>query len=202
MSSPQYGAAHRARRKQAIARLVPGTPCPASGPPMYPTPSAAVAVGLLAAFGRLHLDHRVPVAMGGANGATRLQAKSNWRWIDRLAEDDGAVAAEFGFRIGGRERFGFKRHGRAFRYDARYYDIVPDQRIIYSYEFYADDARISVSVTTIEFVMNGDGTALTWTEQGAFLDGFDGNEAPGLRREGTAILLDHLPGYLNSRGPR
>ena len=57
-------------------------------------------------------------------------AKSNWRWIDRLAEDDGAVAAEFDFRIGGRERFGFKRHGTAFRYDARYYDSVPDQRII------------------------------------------------------------------------
>ena len=72
MSSPQYGAAHRARRKQAIARLVPGTPCPASGPPTYPTPSAAVAVGLPAAFGRLHLDHNVPVAMGSANGATRL----------------------------------------------------------------------------------------------------------------------------------
>jgi hypothetical protein len=72
MSSPQYGAAHRARRKQAIARLVPGTPCPVSGPPMYPTPSAAVAVGLPATFGRLNLDHSVPVAMGGANGATRL----------------------------------------------------------------------------------------------------------------------------------
>jgi hypothetical protein len=72
MSSPQYGAAHRARRKQAIARLVPGTPCPASGPPTYPTPSAAVAVGLPAAFGRLHLDHNVPVAMGSAKGATRL----------------------------------------------------------------------------------------------------------------------------------
>ena len=27
------------------------------------------------------------------------EAKSNWRWIDRLAEDDGAVAAEFDFRL-------------------------------------------------------------------------------------------------------
>ena len=79
---------------------------------------------------------------------------------------------------------------------------MPDQRIIYSYEVYADDTRISVSVATIEFGLHGDGTALTWTEQGAFLDGFDGNEAPGLRREGTAIILDHLPGYLNSGGPR
>ena len=38
----------------------------------------------------------------------------------------------------------YKRHGTAFRYDVRYYDIVLDQRIIYSYEFYADDARTSV----------------------------------------------------------
>jgi len=129
-------------------------------------------------------------------------AKSNWGWIDRSAVDDGAKAPELDFRIGGRERFEFKEHGTALRYDARFYDIVPDQRIIYSYEFYADDARISVSVATIEFVMNGDGTALTWTEQGAFLDGFDGNEAPGLRRDGTVQLLDLLPGYLNSGGPR
>ena len=129
-------------------------------------------------------------------------AKSNWGWIDRSAVDDGAKAPELDFRIGGRERFEFKEHGTALRYDARFYDIVPDQRIIYSYEIYADDARISVSVATIEFVMNGDGTALTWTEQGAFLDGFDGNEAPGLRRDGTVQLLDLLPGYLNSGGPR
>ena len=44
-------------------------------------------------------------------------------------------------------------------------------------------------------------TALTWTERGAFLDDFEGNEAPWLRREGTAIMLDRLPGYLNSGGP-
>ena len=129
-------------------------------------------------------------------------AKSNWGWIDRSAVDDGAKAPELDFRIGGRERFEFKEHGTALRYDARFYDIVPDQRIIYSYEIYADGARISVSVATIEFVLNGDGTALTWTEQGAFLDGFDGNEAPGLRRDGTVQLLDLLPGYLNSGGPR
>ena len=129
-------------------------------------------------------------------------AKSNWRWIDRLAEDDGAVAAEFDFRIGGRERFGFKRHGTAYRYDAQYYDIVPDQRIIYSYEMYADDARISVSVATIEFVEFGDGTTLTWTEQGAYLDGIDGPAASQLRREGTAGMLDGLEKYLASQPAR
>jgi uncharacterized protein YndB with AHSA1/START domain len=130
------------------------------------------------------------------------EAKSDWGWIDRRAEEEGAPAAEMDFRVGGRERFCFKQQGTAYRYDARYYDIVPDQRIIYSYEFYGDDVRLSVSVATIEFAMNGDGTALIWTEQGAFLDGIEGKEAPGLRRQGTVDLLDLLPGYLNSGGPR
>ena len=47
---------------------------------------------------------------------------------------------------------------------------------------YADGVRISVSVATIEFATTGDGTALTWTEQGAYLDGFDGAEASSLRQ--------------------
>jgi len=83
-----------------------------------------------------------------------------------------------------------------YRYDALYYDIAPDQRIVYSYEMYADGARISVSVATIEFAKSGDGTALTWTEQGAYLDGIDGPQAPALRKEGTAEMLDGLTRYL------
>jgi hypothetical protein len=61
---------------------------------------------------------------------------------------------------------------------------------------YADDARISVSVATIELAKSGDGTALTWTEQGAYLDGFDGAQAPELRQGGTAEMLDGLAKYL------
>jgi uncharacterized protein YndB with AHSA1/START domain len=73
---------------------------------------------------------------------------------------------------------------------------VPDQRIVYSYEMYIDDARMSVSVAAIEFAKNGDGTALTWTEPGAFLDGIDGPEAPSRRRQGQrdhGRLPDQLP---------
>ncbi len=107
-----------------------------------------------------------------------------------------AASAEFDFRVGGHERFGFGYDGHAYRYDALYYDIVPEQRIIYSYEMFADGARISVSVATIEFTKTGDGTALTWTEQGTYLDGFDGAEASDLRRGGTAEMLDGLAKYL------
>ena len=131
------------------------------------------------------------------------EARSNWAYLDEAEEADGEAAiAEFDFRVGGRERSGFRRHGTAYRYDARYYDIVPDQRIIYSYEMYAADARISVSVATIEFATNGDGTALSWTEQGAFLDGHDGDEAPALRVWGTTAMIDNLPGYLDASVPR
>jgi uncharacterized protein YndB with AHSA1/START domain len=107
-----------------------------------------------------------------------------------------AADAELDFRVGGRERFGFGYQGVSYRYDACYYDIVPGQRIIYSYEMYADGARISVSVATIEFAATAGGTALTWTEQGAYLDGYDGAEAPRLREGGTAEMLDGLAKYL------
>jgi uncharacterized protein YndB with AHSA1/START domain len=125
------------------------------------------------------------------------EAKQTWGDTGDLTEtgaDPGDT--EFDFRIGGRERFGFGYQGISYRYDACYYDIVPEQRIIYSYEMYADGARISVSVATIELAKTADGTALTWTEQGAYLDGFDGAEAPLLRKQGTAEMLDGLARYL------
>jgi uncharacterized protein YndB with AHSA1/START domain len=131
------------------------------------------------------------------------EAKKIWGDTGDLEPADGeAGIAEFDFRAGGRERFGFKMAGTTYRYDARYYDIVPDQRIIYAYEMYADDARISVSVATIEFAKSGDGTALTVTEQGAYLDGIEGSRAPSLRNEGVAEMLDNLAGYLAAQARR
>ena len=63
---------------------------------------------------------------------------------------------------------------------------------------YADGVRISVSVATIEFAAaaDGTGTTLTWTEQGAFLDGFDGPDASSLRQGGTEEMLAGLAKYL------
>jgi uncharacterized protein YndB with AHSA1/START domain len=127
------------------------------------------------------------------------EAKTAWGDTGGLETPAGAEPSEFDFRAGGRERFTIKAGDSIFRYDALYYDIVPDQRIVYTYEMYADGARISVSVATIEFAKSGDGTALTWTEQGAYLDGIDGPQAPALRREGTAEMLDGLTRYLASQ---
>jgi uncharacterized protein YndB with AHSA1/START domain len=144
----------------------------------------------------LERTYPVPVARVFAAFAS-AEAKSVWGDTGDFEPAEGeAGVTEFDFRPGGRERFGIKMEGRVLRYDACYYEIVRDCRIIYAYEMYADEVRMSVSVATIEFAETLGGTALTVTEQGAYLDGIDGPEAPLLRREGTAEMLDGLATYL------
>jgi len=121
-------------------------------------------------------------------------AKTQWFAAEEGVEPVGEHTLDF--RPGGRERFTVEGGGSVFRYDALYYDIVPGQRIVYSYEMYQDGTRISVSLATIEFRKSGDGTAMTWTEQGTYLDGVDGADASALRRDGTAGMLEGLTAYL------
>jgi len=54
---------------------------------------------------------------------------------------------------------------------------------------YLDDARISVSLATVEISPSGTGSKLIYTEQGVFLDGYDD---AGSRERGTRELLDKL----------
>ncbi len=72
---------------------------------------------------------------------------------------------------------------------AIYQDIVPNERIIYTYDMDLGGPRISVSLTTIEIRPEGAGARLTFTEQGVFLDGYDD---AGSREHGTRWLLDKL----------
>jgi uncharacterized protein YndB with AHSA1/START domain len=96
----------------------------------------------------------------------------------------------FDFREGGGERLsGGPPGGTVHHFDATYIDIVPDQRIVYSYVMHLDEQRISVSLATIELLPDGKGTLLKLTEQGVFLDGYDD---AGKREEGTRGLLDQL----------
>ena len=96
----------------------------------------------------------------------------------------------FDFSEGGREatesRFG---DGTTFGYYATYTDIVPDERIVYTYEMSMNGQRISVSVATIELKATANGTDFTITEQGVYLDGLD-NAAQ--RKQGTEELMDAL----------
>jgi uncharacterized protein YndB with AHSA1/START domain len=104
--------------------------------------------------------------------------------------DGGEGIVEMDFRPGGCERFLASGPGGAtYRYSATYQDIVPGERIVYTYEMHRDEDRLSVSVSTVELRAAEGGTALTYTEQGVFLDGHDTAAA---REHGTGELLDQL----------
>jgi uncharacterized protein YndB with AHSA1/START domain len=113
------------------------------------------------------------------------------QWFGSPGDDD--QHHELDFRVGGRESWrgglGGPTGASTFSFDAIYQDIVRDERIVYAYDMHMDDMRISVSLATVEFKPAGDGTRLTFTEQGAFLDGLDEADR---REEGTGTLLDAL----------
>src|SRR6516164_2224728 len=115
-------------------------------------------------------------------------------WADKSAKGQWFGPSEgehkLDFREGGRERLLADVHGAVYSYDALYEDIVPDERIVFTYNMHRDGKRISVSVTTVELrPAVGDKTRLRYIEQGVFLDGEDTPEA---REQGTKELLDKL----------
>jgi uncharacterized protein YndB with AHSA1/START domain len=117
-------------------------------------------------------------------------------WMDDPDYKSDGTPHELDFRVGGHETFGgLNPDGTQYRYDARYYDIVPGRRIVYCYEMHTGDQRISVSLATAELVPDAGGTKLTYTEQGVFLDGI---EKPESREEGWAEIMTGLGQYLAS----
>jgi uncharacterized protein YndB with AHSA1/START domain len=126
-----------------------------------------------------------------------------WADKDAKAKWFGGGAADrwdFDFSVGGREiNVGSTPDGTVYALEALYQDIVPDERIVYSYEMKMNDARISVSLATVQVEPTDGGTRLTYTEQGAYLDGLD---TPDQRESGTAGMLDELGKSLQGAAAR
>jgi uncharacterized protein YndB with AHSA1/START domain len=98
------------------------------------------------------------------------------------------------FRVGGHGIEHGKWHGGpTSRFASTYTDIVDQRRMVFTYDMWVDDRHISTSLTTIAVEADGDGTRLTYTEQGVHLDGLDTVEG---REEGTRGLLDLLGSFL------
>jgi uncharacterized protein YndB with AHSA1/START domain len=133
------------------------------------------------------IERTYPAAPSRVFAAFATQ-ESKARWFG-APEETLIGDRQFDFRIGGRERFSSKHEATTFTFDAVYYDIVPDERIVTAYEMYANDARMSVSIATVELAAAGSGTHLIYTEHGAFLDDIDKSE---YREQGTRGLLDKL----------
>jgi uncharacterized protein YndB with AHSA1/START domain len=115
-----------------------------------------------------------------------FEGGGGWTPIERMMD----------VRPGGRERAkGRWPNGVVTTFDAVYFDVVPNQRLVYGYEMRIDARKISVSLATIELAPAGAGTRLRVTEQGAFLDGYDD---AGSREHGTGLLLDRLGASLTA----
>lgn len=117
-----------------------------------------------------------------------IEAKARWfagpeHWLTHRRELD--------FRVGGREVLsGGAKDGPAHTFVAHYFDIVPGRRIVYAYDMFVGEQKLSVSLATIEIEPRGKGRAwLRMTEQGAYLDGA---QEPAQREAGTQQLLDKL----------
>lgn len=97
---------------------------------------------------------------------------------------------ELDFRVGGTETIrGRHGDGPLLTFETHFDDIVPEQRIVYTSTMTADKTLTTVSITSVEFVADGEGTKLVLAQQGTYLDG---HEEPSWREQGTSDQLDAL----------
>ena len=79
---------------------------------------------------------------------------------------------------------------------ARYHLVEPGQRLVYVYDMHLSGKHHSVSVATVEFIGDPEGTRLRFTEQVTFVDGTDGRDGTLSRKRGTAAHLDRIAAFL------
>lgn len=119
---------------------------------------------------------------------TQKDAKA--RWFNGPADKWKEEKREMDVRTAGREvLIGKFVDGSESRFEALYFDVVPEKRLVYAYDMYWQGKKISVTLASIEFVAAGKGTKLMVTEQHAFLDGY---EDAGSRERGTQQLMQNL----------
>jgi uncharacterized protein YndB with AHSA1/START domain len=145
------------------------------------------------AHGTFRLERRYAAPLARVwRALTEIEAKA--RWFAGPAGEWQPLERQMEVRVGGREQAkGRWRNGAVTTFEAVYHDVVPGARLVYAYDMYYDDRKLSVSLATIELAVDGADTQLVLTEQGAFLDGYDD---AGARERGTAALLDALAASL------
>jgi uncharacterized protein YndB with AHSA1/START domain len=150
-----------------------------------------------AAHATFHLTRTYPVPAARVwKALTDADAKA--AWFGGAAGEWELLERTMDLRVGGRERLkGRWQGGVVSDFDAVYHDIIPNERLVYSYVMHINDQKISVSLATMELRAEAGGTTLAVTEQGVFLDGYDD---AGSREHGTGLLLDALGAALAGQG--
>jgi uncharacterized protein YndB with AHSA1/START domain len=123
------------------------------------------------------------------------EAKRRW-YVD--GEGFTTESYEPGFGNGAFERSSFRfKGGPLIRNDTVYLDVQQGERLIFAYSMSLEGQPMSSSLVTILFEPSGTGTRLVFTEQGAYLKGFDDVDG---RQHGTRGLLEALGRELERQG--
>ena len=150
------------------------------------------------AHGQFTIEREFPVAPRKVFRAwADPLAKRQWMTCEPGME---VLAHRMDFRAGGEETIDVRGvDGALHRFQGRYYDIVPDRRIVYTFGMHVDAAHLSVSLATLRFEASALGTRMIFTEQVVFLDG---HQQLDERRLGTEVGFDHLALYLHQSSPQ
>ena len=158
--------------------------------------------------GTFTIEKRYPHAPEKVFAAFRDPVKKR-RWMGGADDPNSAarkhhgdgfeiISFEMNFKVDEFERWTFRvPGGELMRNDTRYHLIIPNQSIVFVYTMDSGDRRISSSQNTVEFIKDGPGTRLVFTEQGVY---FDGPEAARGREVGTNDVLETLGRELDRHG--
>jgi uncharacterized protein YndB with AHSA1/START domain len=89
------------------------------------------------------------------------------RWFGRSDAKPGSMQAVIDARIGGRFRVNFNTEdGEYYQVGGVYREVVPDQRLVFSWAWYSTPER--ESLVTVSLQPDGDGTLLTLQHEQLF----------------------------------
>lgn len=134
---------------------------------------------------RAYKSSRARVYKGFTDNASRR------RW---LIESDGwtihHIDAPSEVRPGAVESSKFSPPGAeiVLTNDTTFLDVQEDERLIFAYAMTLEGEPLSSSLTTVEFLDDGNGSRIVLTEQGAYA----GDEDVAGRKHGTSLLLEAL----------
>lgn len=129
------------------------------------------------------------------NAHAEIDLKRRW-----FAEGEGFELLHYAldFRVDGRETARFRfQGGPEIVMEMVHQIIIPDRRLVSAYRMAVGDTPISASIGSVEFVAEGTGTRLIYTEQGIY---FGGESEIAGREEGSRGLLERLAEVLAEQG--
>ena len=111
------------------------------------------------------------------------------QWFGPGSVEEGSVTADIDLRVGGRYRISFRANGDYNEVGGVYREVVPDQKLVFSWAWHSTPER--ESLVTISIRPEGGGTLLTFLhEQFADTTARDNHE------RGWMELLAKLESYL------